>query len=53
MKLTTIKKWHIDIEDLGDSQGRLINQLAAYDRLLNAKIMVQAEEGQVSGKVIK
>ena len=30
-----------------------MNQLPAYDRLLNAEIMVQAEEGQVSGKVIK
>ena len=30
-----------------------MNQLPAYDQLLNAEIMVQAEEGQVSGKVIK
>ena len=30
-----------------------MNQLPAYDRLLNAEILVQAEEGQVSGKVIK
>ena len=30
-----------------------MNQLPAYDRLLNAEIMVQAEEDQVSGKVIK
>ena len=46
-------KWHIDIMDSVDSQGTLMNQLPAYDRLLNAEIMVQAEEGQVSGKVIK
>ena len=46
-------KWHSDIEDSVDSQGTLMNQLPAYDRLLNAEIMVQAEEGQVSGKVIK
>ena len=46
-------KRHIDIEDSVDSQGSLMNQLPAYDRLLNAEIMVQAEEGQVSGKVIK
>ena len=46
-------KRHIDIEDSVDSQGALMNQLPAYDRLLNAEIMVQAEEGQVSGKVIK
>ena len=46
-------KRHIDIEDSVDSQGALINQLPAYDRLLNAEIMVQAEEGQVSGKVTK
>ena len=46
-------KRHIDIEDSVDSQGTLMNQLPAYDRLLNAEIMVQAEEGQVSGKVIK
>ena len=50
---TTTSKQHIDIEDSVDSQGRLMNQLPAYDNLLNAEIMVQAEEGQVSGKVIK
>ena len=49
----TTSKRHIDIEDSVDSQGTLMNQLPAYDRLLNAEIMVQAEEGQVSGKVIK
>ena len=36
-----------------DSQGALINQLPAYDRLLNAEIMVQAEEGHVFGKATK
>ena len=46
-------KRHIDIEDSVDSQGVLINQLPAYDRLLNAEIMVKAEEGHVSGKVTK
>ena len=46
-------KRHIDIEDSVDSQGALINQLPAYDRQLNAEIMVQAEEGHVSGKVTK
>ena len=46
-------KRHIDIEDSVDSQGALINQLPAYDRLLNAEIMVQAEEGHVSAKVTK
>ena len=30
-----------------------MNQLPAYDQLLNAEIMVQAEESQLSGKVIK
>ena len=50
---TATSKWHIDIEDSVDSQGRLMNHLPAYDSLLNAEIMVQAEEGQVSGKVIK
>ena len=49
----TTSKPHIDIEDSIDSQGTLMNQLPAYDWLLNAEIMVQAEEGQVSGKVIK
>ena len=48
----TTSKQHIDIEDSVDSQGTLMDQLPAYDRLLNAEIMVQAE-GQVSGKVIK
>ena len=46
-------KRHIDIEDSVDSQGALMNQLPAYDRLLNAEILVQAEEGHVSGKVTK
>ena len=46
-------KQHIDIEDSVDSQGKLMNQLPSYDRLLSAEIMVQAEEDQVSGKVIK
>ena len=46
-------KQHIDIEDSVDSQGTLVNQLLSYDCLLNAEIIVQAEEGQVSGKVIK
>ena len=50
---TVTRKQHIDIEDSVDSQEKLMNQLPAYDRLLNAEIMVQAEEGQVSGKVIK
>ena len=50
---TAMGKQHIDIEDSVDSQGRLMNQLPAYDHLLNAEKMVQAEEGQVSGKVIK
>ena len=49
----TTSKRHIDIEDSVDSQGTLLNQLPAYDSLLNAEIMVQVEEGQVSGKVIK
>ena len=50
---TARSKWHIDIEDSVDSKGKLVNQLPAYDCLLNTEIMVQAEEGQVSGKVIK
>ena len=50
---TMTSKRHIDIEDSVDSQGKLMNQLPAYDHLLNTEIMVQAEEGQVSGKVIK
>ena len=36
----TTSKQHIDIEDSVDSQGTLMNQLPAYDRLLNAEIMV-------------
>ena len=46
-------KRHIDIEDSVDSKGALINQLPAYDRQLNAEIMVQAEDGHVSGKATK
>ena len=50
---SAMSKRHIDIEDSVDSQERLMNQLPVYDCLLNAEIMVQAEEGHVSGKVIK
>ena len=50
---TMTSKQHIDIEDLVDSQGTLMNQLPAYDCLSNTEIMVQVEEGQGSGKVIK
>ena len=46
-------KQHIDIEDSVDSQGALMNQLPAYNRLLNTEILVQADEGHVSGKVTK
>ena len=46
-------KQHNDIEDSVDSQVTLMNQLPAYDRLLNAEILVQAEIGHVSGKVTK
>ena len=46
-------KRHIDIEDSVEYQGALINQLPVYDRLLNAEIMVQAEEGHASGKITK
>ena len=43
-------KRHIDIEDSVDSQGALMNQLPAYDRLLNAVILVQAEKVMSLGK---
>ena len=44
---------HINIEDSVDSRGALMNQIPAYNRLVNAEILVQAEEGHVSGKVTK
>ena len=34
---TVTSKWHLDIKDLVDSQGRLLNQLPAYNCLLNAE----------------
>ena len=50
---TVLNKCHIDIEDSVDSQGKLMNQLPAYDPLLSTEIMIQDEEGQLSGKMIK
>ena len=43
---TATSKRHIDIEDSVDSQGRLMNQLPAYDRLLNANSILRGEIGK-------
>ena len=43
---TAMSKRHIDIEDSVDSQGRLMNQLPAYDRLLNANSILRGEIGK-------
>ena len=40
-----------DIEDLVDSNGRLINQLPAYDHLLNPEVQLQLGNELTMGKV--
>ena len=42
-----------EIEDTVDSTGRLLNQQPAYDRLLQAEVSLQLEEGRATGKVIQ
>ena len=42
-----------EIEDTLDANGKLIDQLPAYDLLLNAKVWLQAGDEYVTGKVSK
>ena len=45
--------YHIpDIEDSVDSSGHLLNQLPAYNRLLNAEVQVQLDDEIAMGKVV-
>ena len=42
-----------EIEDTVDAAGRLLNQLPAYDRLLNAEVQMQLGEDYQKGKVTR
>ena len=40
-----------EIEDTVDTNGKILNQLPAYDKLLNAEVQIQLEEDYTIGKV--
>jgi hypothetical protein len=40
-----------DIEDMVDTNGRLINQMPAYDRILHSEVSLQTGEEMSIGKV--
>jgi hypothetical protein len=40
-----------DIEDSVDAKGRLLNQMPAYEQILNAEVSLQLGEEMVTGKV--
>jgi hypothetical protein len=40
-----------DIEDTVDAKGRLLNQMPAYDRILNSEVSLQVGEDMAVGKV--
>jgi hypothetical protein len=42
-----------EIEDMVDGKGRLLNQMPAYDRILNAEVSLQTGEEVSVGKVIQ
>jgi hypothetical protein len=42
-----------DIEDVVDANGRLLNQMPAYDRILNSEVSLQTGEEMSIGKVIQ
>jgi hypothetical protein len=42
-----------DIEDAIDTQGKLINQQPAYDKLINAEAQLQMGDKMMTAKVIK
>ena len=42
-----------DIEDSVDSQGKLLNQQPAYDKMLHAEVQMQTENGTMQGTVLR
>ena len=43
----------LEVEDIVDSTGKLINQQPAYDQIINAEVQLQLGEEIVNGKVIQ
>ena len=43
----------LEVEDIADSTGKLINQQPAYDQIINAEVQLQLGEEMVTGKVIQ
>ena len=43
----------LEVEDIVDSTGKLINQQSAYDQIINAEVQLQLGEEMVNGKVIQ
>ena len=43
----------LEVEEIVDSTGKLINQQPAYDQIINAEVQLQLGEEMVNGKVIK
>ena len=43
----------LEVEDIVDSTGKLINQHPAYDQIINAEVQLQLGEEIVTGKVIQ
>ena len=41
----------LEVEDIVDSTGKLINLQPAYDRIINAEVQLQLGEEMVTGKV--
>ena len=42
-----------DIEDAVDNQGHLLNQQPLYDQILNAEVLLQLDDEQTVGKVVR
>ena len=43
----------LEVEDIVDSTGKLINQQPAYDQIINAEVQLQLGEEMVNGKVLQ
>ena len=43
----------LEVKDIVDSNGKLINQQPAYDQIINAEVQLQLGEEMVAGKVIQ
>ena len=46
------ERWTPEVEDIVDSTGKMLNQQPAYDKLINAEILLQLDDQPAMGKVI-